>query len=433
MIIDQYKILHKVGEGGMGIIYKAEHCTLRQVVAIKALPGSLSCKTEIRERFLREATIQAKISHPNIVNVLNFFESEGNCYIVIEYVEGETLEAMIKRLGLIPPERCVSLFRQILAGIQYAHEKGVVHRDIKPGNIMVTSDGTVKIMDFGIAKMAGGANLTRAGVKVGTVWYMSPEQVKGMPATVASDIYSLGVTLFQMVTGRVPFYAKSEFDVMKTIVETPPPSPKNFYPYIPVQLEQAILKSLAKNPAQRFKSAQDFSLAVAWQDGVRSRAGSDSVLARLSALRHGALDVVRRQGGVLAVAGCLLVGIIALFSWFNQRTAPAKTSFSVQTMGGITPAGLAEASPPEHENAHAGGAVAAGGINKVEKQETLIASPKRETVAFYLKKGMQYQKDGEFAKAREMYHEILKLDKGNKAAQTGIAYSNMSEKSIQDR
>jgi eukaryotic-like serine/threonine-protein kinase len=271
MIIGQYQVVEKIGEGGMGVIYKAVHSTLQQVVAIKALPDSFSSHPEVRQRFIREATIQAKVSHPNIVNILNFFELENSCYIVMEYVEGETLDAMIKRQGLIPPARCLSLFEQIAAGIEYAHAKGIVHRDIKPGNIMISSEGAVKIMDFGIAKVSGGLPLTKAGVKVGTIWYMSPEQVKGFPGTVSTDIYSLGVTLFEMVTGRVPYYADAEFKLMKMIVEAPPPSPTSFYPYIPAPMENAILKALAKSPEERFESVNQFAAALAGQQFTYSK------------------------------------------------------------------------------------------------------------------------------------------------------------------
>ncbi len=262
MVIGQYKILEKIGEGGMGVVYKAEHETLEQLVALKALPSALSSNTEMRKRFVSEAKIQAKLSHPNVVNLLNFFEHDDSLYLVMEFVEGETVESMIKRNGPIPLDKCKSIFKQVLDGIGYAHSKGIIHRDIKPGNLMVNKDGTVKITDFGIAKIAGDFQKTRTDIKIGTLFYMSPEQVKGQPASISSDIYSLGITLYEMVTGKVPFSGNSEYHIMKSIVESTPPSPREFEPHIPVHIEKAILNAVAKLQSERFKTAKDFSEAL---------------------------------------------------------------------------------------------------------------------------------------------------------------------------
>jgi serine/threonine-protein kinase len=259
MIIGQYRIIEKIGQGGMGVIYKAEHTTLEQIVAIKALPSTFGSNSDICERFIREAKIQAKLSHPNVVNILNFLEHEGNNYIVMEYVDGETLEAIIRTTGLIPPDRCIAILRQVLDGIGYAHSQGVIHRDIKPSNIMITRQGIVKITDFGIAKIAGDLKHTQTGVKVGTLWYMSPEQVQGQQAGVTSDIYALGITLFEMVTGKVPFTGDSEYHIMHNIVQNPPPDPREYYPYIPVSLEKTILKAIAKSPRDRFQNVREFA------------------------------------------------------------------------------------------------------------------------------------------------------------------------------
>jgi len=258
MIIGQYKILEKIGEGGMGIVYKAEHTTLEQIVALKALPIALSSNTEMRERFIREAKIQAKLSHQNVVNLHNFFEHDGNFYLVMEYIEGETIESILRKSGLIPPEKCISIFKQVLDGIGYAHSKGVIHRDIKPSNIIINREGVVKITDFGIAKIAGDFHKTQTGIKIGTLWYMSPEQVRGQTVGITTDIYSLGITLFEMVTGRLPFTGDSEYQIMKTIIENKPPSPREFYPYVPLNIEQAILKSIEKNPYNRFQTTREF-------------------------------------------------------------------------------------------------------------------------------------------------------------------------------
>lgn len=435
MEIGQYKIIEKIGEGGMGVIYKAEHSTLQQIVAIKALPSSLSSNSDIRERFVREATIQAKITHPNIVNIHNFFEFKGNYYIVMEYVEGETLEEMIKRSGLIPPDRCVSLFEQIATGIQYAHEKGIIHRDIKPSNVMVNSQGNVKIMDFGIAKIAGGLNLTNAGVKVGTVWYMSPEQVKGYSATVTTDVYSLGVTLFEMVTGRVPFHADSEYNVMKDIVESPPSSPKLFYPYMPDFMEHAILKALAKCPEDRFQSVKEFSAALTDKQYSPVTAqfigAPEQKLEYLSALKK---IVISRNQLIWAGTGLLIICVLLIISMLRIRT-DASVKSVVSSVGEEIPTVVVpnQSSLTGSEKVvvktTSAEKVIAGNSNNGDAEAKKV----KEKIAYYINKGKQYHEDGKFSEARGVYKKVLQLDVNNNAARSGIIDANQAEKALSAR
>jgi len=329
MEIGQYRIIEKIGQGGMGVIYKAEHTTLEQIVAIKALPSTLGSNSDIRERFIREAKIQAKLSHPNVVNILNFLEHEGNNYIVMEYVDGETLEAIIRTTGLIPPERCIAIVRQVLDGIGYAHSRGVIHRDIKPSNIMITRQGNVKITDFGIAKIAGDLKHTQTGVKVGTLWYMSPEQVQGQQAGVTSDIYALGITLFEMVTGKVPFTGDSEYHIMHNIVQNPPPDPREFYPYIPLSLEKTILKAIAKSPADRFQNVGEFAESLGQEDPGALTPGEPCQAAPANApapdrpaAGPGGKKLFWVLGGALALA--LVVVAAVLFYSLSGQKAQAK-------------------------------------------------------------------------------------------------------------
>jgi serine/threonine protein kinase len=443
MVIGQYKIIEKIGEGGMGVIYKAEHSTLEQVVAIKALPSSLSSNTEIRERFIREATIQAKISHPYIVNILNFFEFEGNYYIVMEYVEGETLEAMIKRLGLIPPEQCLSIFEQIAAGIEYAHGKGIIHRDIKPGNVMVNSQGTVKIMDFGIAKIAGGLNLTRAGVKVGTVWYMSPEQVKGYPATVTTDIYALGVTLFEMVTGRVPFYADSEYNVMKNIVESLPTSPKVFYPYIPDSMENAILKALSKTSVDRFQSVKEFAAALSdngYSPGVRQPSESPfkrfEQLSVLKKIAFSSKQLLWIGFGLLII--CCLVVVVTIKTNKVTSIKPSGGSDGEVSSPTVAPGQLIVNGPvklaitPKYDDKIIKPAdkTEKDKPDNDKKRRNPEAKKVRTEISHYLNKGKQYHEDGKFPEARGMYKKVLQFDNNNEAALSGIDDANRAERAL---
>jgi len=330
MIIGQYRIIEKIGQGGMGVIYKAEHTTLEQIVAIKALPSEFGSHSDICERFIREAKIQAKLSHPNVVNILNFLEHEGNNYIVMEYVDGETLESIIRTTGLIPPDRCISIVRQVLDGIGYAHSRGVIHRDIKPSNIMITRQGIVKITDFGIAKIAGDLKHTQTGVKVGTLWYMSPEQVQGQQADVTSDIYALGITLFEMVTGKVPFTGDSEYHIMHNIVQNPPPDPREYYPYIPVSLEKTILKAIAKSPRDRFQNVRDFAESLDKEDVSAATTAVQTEISSMTGAVSGGTDSTPKGGKmrwvILGTASAVAVAAVAAFflSGSGKKAIPTK-------------------------------------------------------------------------------------------------------------
>ena len=260
--IGHYKIIEEIGRGGMGVVYKGMDVSLERFVAIKVLSEDLASDKELMERFHTEAKAQARLSHANIATLHAFEQVGRTCVIVMEYLEGETFEQMIERRGPIPWEEAVPLFKQGLLGIGYAHRAGIIHRDIKPSNIMVARGGIVKVMDFGIAKVMGNQRMTRTGTRMGTLAYMSPEQIQNLPVDVRSDIYSLGVTLYQLLSGHVPFESDSEFKVMSDHVTTPPPSPTRFYPYIPDGIVGADLKALAKNAQERFQSCEEFGAAL---------------------------------------------------------------------------------------------------------------------------------------------------------------------------
>ncbi len=203
-----------------------------RLVAIKVLSSELVGNPQLVERFRAEAKAQAGLNHTNIATLYSFLQIDGKCIIVMEYLEGESFDQMIRRRGVIPAEEAVPYFRQALLGIGFAHRAGIIHRDIKPGNIMVTRSGIVKVMDFGIAKVLGGQRLTRTGTRMGTVAYMSPEQIRNMPVDIRSDIYSLGATLYEMLTAHLPFESDSDFQVMSDHVNAMPPPPTQHYPYI---------------------------------------------------------------------------------------------------------------------------------------------------------------------------------------------------------
>ena len=261
--IEGYLIQEKLGEGGMGTVYRALEVNLDRLVAIKVLNADVARDASIGERFRAEARAQAHLNHTNIATLYNFLILDGNAMMVMEYVDGESFQQLVDRRGPIPSQEAIPLFKQALLGLGAAHRVGIVHRDIKPSNIMVNKSGIVKVMDFGIAKAMGGSRaLTRTGIQVGTVFYMSPEQVKGERVDIRSDIYALGVTLYEMLTAHVPFSANSDFQVLSDHVNSAPPLPTKFYPYIPKGVENIVLKALEKSPGDRFQTVEEFGAAL---------------------------------------------------------------------------------------------------------------------------------------------------------------------------
>ena len=260
--IGNYRIEQKLGEGGMGVVYRAVDVNLDRVVAIKALNTELRGNAELEQRFRAEAKAQANLNHTNLAILYALLIEDGRPWMVMEFIEGETIEQMIQRRGPIPSEEAIPLFRQALLGVGYAHRMGIVHRDIKPSNIMVNRQGIVKVMDFGIAKVLGGRGMTRTGTQMGTAFYMSPEQVLNRGVDIRSDIYSLGVTLYEMLTANVPFSGDSDYQIMSDHVNTPPPLLTKFYPYVPAGVQNAVLKAIEKSQDARFQTVEEFGAAL---------------------------------------------------------------------------------------------------------------------------------------------------------------------------
>jgi serine/threonine-protein kinase len=257
-IIGNYKIEEKLGEGGMGAVYKGVDTMLDREVAIKALRPELASQTSVVERFRSEAVTLAKLNHPNIASLYSLFREGEELYMVLEYVRGETLDTILQKRGALPAEEAIPVFCQVLDGINHAHEFGIVHRDIKPANVMLTENGKLKVLDFGIARLLGSARMTRAGNIIGTLEYMAPEQVKGGETDARSDIYSLGMMLYEVLTGKTPFDTENEFELMKLQTETMPVPPREVNPDIPEEVEAAIMQAIDKDPELRFQTAGDF-------------------------------------------------------------------------------------------------------------------------------------------------------------------------------
>ncbi|MDA9107321.1 protein kinase [Flavobacteriaceae bacterium] len=259
--LENYKIIKKIASGGMGDVYLAQHTVLENKVAIKSLHSDLVSDEDFRKRFRTEARTQSKLSHPNIVKLIDFQERKDGLFLIMEYVDGEQLNNHIRKIsGPIPDDKLVPLFMQVLSAIKYAHSKGLIHRDIKPSNILITYEGNAKVIDFGIAKSSDeDKGLTKTGVQVGTVSYMSPEQVNAEKLDILTDIYSLGIMLFQMAVGKAPYSEQTNtFKIQLSIVSEPLPNPKEIYPSISDKLVSIIEKATQKKKEDRYQSCEEF-------------------------------------------------------------------------------------------------------------------------------------------------------------------------------
>jgi serine/threonine-protein kinase len=260
----RYRILRKLGSGGMANVYLAEDEELGRRVAIKILNERYANDDLFIERFRREAKSAAGLSHPNIVSIYDRGEAEGTYYIAMEVIEGRSLKELILTRGALPVDTAIAYAKQLLEALRFAHHHGIIHRDIKPHNVLVSSGPQVKataprlkVTDFGIARH-GASQMTEAGSIMGTAQYLSPEQARGAPVTAASDLYSAGVVLYEMLTGKVPFTGDSAIEIaMKHVNELPKP-PSKLRPEIPQELDQVVLRSLAKDPADRYQTADEF-------------------------------------------------------------------------------------------------------------------------------------------------------------------------------
>jgi serine/threonine protein kinase/tetratricopeptide (TPR) repeat protein len=260
--ISHYKILEKLGEGGMGVVYKAEDTRLKRTVALKFLPQQLTSDSEVKTRFTQEAKAASALDHPNICTIHEIDETdEGELFMAMACYEGETLKERIAR-GPLPLEEAIDIAQQIGQGLSKAHAKEIVHRDIKPANIFVTDDGLVKILDFGLAKLVGQTRLTRKGTTMGTVAYMSPEQARGEEVDHRSDLWSLGVVLYEMVTGKLPFRGEHEQATIYSILNDEPKPLTDFCENIPKELAHVVEIAMAKSPNDRYPSVGDLLAAL---------------------------------------------------------------------------------------------------------------------------------------------------------------------------
>ncbi len=264
--IGKYRIVGQLGRGGAGIVYKAVDETLGRDVAVKTLNPDLA-NTEVMSRFRAEATILAKLNHPQIATIFELFREENDLLMVMEFVRGETLDKLAERLGPIAPDRAAYLIDLILLALEYAHRAGVVHRDVKPANVMVTDEGGIKIMDFGIARVLGAEQKTVDFRLMGTPAYMSPEQVMGEEVDGRSDLYSVGVLFYRLISGALPFTADTALGMLQRQIRDTPTPVTVHRPSLPPWCDAIVQRALAKTPADRFQSAEEFRDALSRATG----------------------------------------------------------------------------------------------------------------------------------------------------------------------
>lgn len=342
-VVSHYKILEKLGEGGMGIVYKAQDLKLNRIVALKFLPHHLAATSEEQERFLQEAKAAALLNHPNVCIIYDIKEEAGQQFIVMEYVEGLTLREKFAEGGKWQvsgrrPEAAIGYAIQIAEALQEAHAHGIVHRDVKSENIMVNAKNQIKVMDFGLAKLKGSLKLTRTSSTIGTLAYMAPEQIHGREVDARSDIFSFGIVLYEMLTGRLPFRGEHEAAMVYSIVNEEPEPLLVYLPDAPSGLVHILQRALAKDPDERYQTAHDMliDLRLLKKDSTRvSKPENDIVRKPLLAGTGSPLPPAKKSRTVIwvALAGSVLIlGIIVLILVQRQtevRLNPNRTSVAL--------------------------------------------------------------------------------------------------------
>ena len=341
VVLGQYEIVDVLGQGGMSIVYRARHKITEQDVALKLLPPELAAHSQVKSRFLEEARALAQLDHPNIVHLYNFGQENGAFVLAMQFVAGETWERMIMTRGRQEWPVAVRIAIDVLRALEYAHGRGIIHRDMKPSNVLIrASDGAATVMDFGIAKMTTSTKLTATGQTMGTVRYMSPEQVRGQEVDVRTDLYSLGATIYEAVVGDTPFDGNTHFEIMTKHLHEPPRPPSVLGIELSPQLETVLLRSLAKKQDDRFQTARELRKAL--EEVLKA---ADLGLAETQRLARDSVSPVR-----VAVAAAA------------QAPRPPAPAQPTAPMGG---AGR--------------GALPSGIADKLEPDDAVIATPRRRT------------------------------------------------------
>ena len=333
--ISHYKIIEKLGEGGMGIVYKTQDLKLDRFVALKFLPPHLTSSEDEKQRFIHEAKAASALQHNNICNIHEIDETEdGQLFICMDYYEGDTLDKRITEKPL-PIDEATDIAIQIAQGLAKAHEKDIVHRDIKPANIMLTSDGVVKILDFGLAKLSTQTKLTKESTTLGTVSYMSPEQAKGEEVDYRTDIWSLGVILYEMLTGQLPFKGEYESAVIYSILNDTQEPVTGLRTGMPMELERIINKCLQKNPANRYQHVDELMVDLR---SIKRESESASIPTKMAHPSKRS-KLIKISAAVLSILILIVAGYFILIQPSEKSVSGWENSIAVLPFDDLSPEG----------------------------------------------------------------------------------------------
>jgi len=335
--IGPYEVRGLLGKGGAGAVYLAEEPSLERRVAVKTLPAHLADDADVVARFQREARALAQLRHPNLVHIYTVGEHEGRPYFAMEYVRGYTLRSVVKNAGRFPPERAIHITAQVLSALDKVHGAGIVHRDVKSGNIIIDEDGRAVLMDFGLARREQDARLTADHTVLGTPEYMSPEQAKGAAVDTRADLYSLGIVLYEMLTGSPPFRGKSAFEVLRQHIEASVPAPSAAAPGGSPELDAVVARAVAKAPEDRYPSARDMGTALSevhpdpalagLLEGAETEPTVRTALSRPDLASTVTLNAAGRRRRRLRIAAAILLaaltGLIMVLAWPRLEPLPA--------------------------------------------------------------------------------------------------------------
>ncbi len=335
--ISHYKILEKLGEGGMGVVYKAHDTRLDRTVALKFLPGYLSADAAEKERFYHEARAASALLHSNVAVIFEVNEFEGRVFLAMEYVEGQTLKALVTAGEPLSMKKFLDVSIQACEGLAAAHEKGIVHRDIKSDNIMITPKGQVKIMDFGLAKLKGATKLTKAGSTIGTAAYMSPEQAQGEEVDHRSDIFSFGVVLYELLTGKLPFRGEHQAALMYSLIHEDPPPIARFNEHAGPEIERIVQKALAKDREERYQHADDLLADLRRERKQLEYARQGYVTTRTIAAAAPALPATKKKFVLPVIIAVGVIAAAATVFWLIRTPSDRSSSGATRKMLVVLP------------------------------------------------------------------------------------------------